>query len=101
MKNIKTISFVLIAVLLCSTSAIAGTAAPWDNAITRFVGLFQGRLALGIFLAIFAGAACALMKGGEMSDFVRKGLIATLIVSALAGITTLFNTLFGAAGVCI
>ena len=104
MKNINKIqfiSFVLLAVLLTATTSFAGTAAPWDTGLNNFIGLFQGRLALGIFLCVAIGATWAVIKGGELDDWIRKMLVGVIIVSSLIAIANLFTLLFGTAGALI
>ncbi len=98
MKVSKTSLFVFFAVLLVSTNALAGTAAPWDSNLDKFFALFQGKIALGVFFVICFGAVAKIMEGGEMSDFVRKMLVGIIAVSAIAGIAALFNLIFGTAG---
>ena len=94
----KIITFTILAVLASSSFTFAGTAAPWDSGLTSFIALFQGKLALGIFLIVGIGAAWKVISGGELDEWTRKILVGIIVVSSLIAITALFNILFGTSG---
>ncbi len=100
-SSVKVTALVISAVLLISTNAFAGSAAPWDSGIDAFLNLFKGKIALGVFFVVAFGAVCKIMQGGEMDDFTRKMLVGIIAVSTIAAIANLFNLIFGSAGFII
>ncbi len=97
-KASKTITLAIALLLASASFASSGTAAPWDSGIVKFLALFQGKIALGIFFCIAVAAVWKIVEGGELSDFMRKLLVGVVAVSSLIAITALFNILFGTSG---
>ncbi len=79
-------------------AAGAGGSLPWEGPIQTLTNSIKGPVAYGISLVAIVASGIALVFGAEISDFVRKMLMLTLVISIIVFATNFLSTMFGASG---
>ena len=94
---------VAAAAILLPEVALAGSAQglPWEGNLTKFKDSITGPVAMGISFLAVVGCFIGLAFGGEMNDFLRRGLMIVLAVSGIVGVGGIMTTVFNASGAVI
>lgn len=89
--------------LLGPELAWAGSAQgmPWESPLQKFVDSITGPVAMGVSVLGVIATVGGLIWGGEMNDFLRKGIMMVLGISGIVFATNIITTLFGANGAVI
>lgn len=87
----------VLAVLLSPAAAMASSATtgmPWETPFQAFYKSITGPVAFGIsFLGIVVCGA-TLVWGGEINEFVRRGVMLILVVAIIMFAASILSTLF-------
>lgn len=90
--------------MLCAQHAEAATAGaglPWEAPLQTIQRSIQGPVAYGISLLSLIGCGGTLVWGGEINEFLRKGILLVLVISLIIFATNLMTTLFNTNGAVI
>lgn len=74
---------------------------PWEDPLDKLKNSLTGPVALGVSIISICVTGAGLIWGGEMTDFVRKAIMALLAISITVGATSFVNIFFGANGATI
>ncbi len=81
-----------------SQAALAGAGLPWETPLQTISRSIQGPVAYGISLLSLIGCGGTLVWGGEINDFLRRGILLVLVISLIIFATNLMSSLFNANG---
>ncbi len=82
-------------------AAAAGGGLPWEAPLQTIQHSIQGPVAYGISLLSLIGCGGTLVWGGEINEFLRKGILLVLVISLIIFATNMMTTLFNANGAII
>jgi type IV secretion system protein VirB2 len=82
-------------------AANAGAGLPWEAPLQTITRSIQGPVAYAISLLALIGCGGTLVWGGEINEFLRKGILLVLVISLIIFATNLMTTLFNANGAVI
>lgn len=92
---------VIVAVLaiLCLVPDIAHatdaqTGLEWEGPFKRFVASITGPIAFGISFVSLCGCGFALVWGGEINEFLRRGIMLVLVISFIVFAGSIMRNLF-------
>ena len=88
---------VLLAVLLAPLVAMASSAStgmPWETPFQSFYKSISGPVAFGISLLGIVVCGATLVWGGEINEFVRRGVMLVLVVALIVSANSILTTLF-------
>ena len=90
------------AAILLPEVAMAGTAQgmPWEGNLTKFKDSITGPVALAVAFVAAVGCFIGLAIGGEMNEFLRKGIMVVIAISGIVGVAS-FMSMFNATGAII
>jgi len=83
------------AAMLAAPSAFAGTALPWDSAVTTIRNNLTGPVATAISVVAFLAAGAALVFGGDELGNIAKRLLYIVLGIALIVLGNNFLTTLG------
>ena len=81
-----------------SQAAGAGAGLPWEATLQTIQRSIQGPVAYVISLLALIGCGGTLVWGGEINEFLRRGILLVLVISLIIFATNLMTTLFNANG---
>ena len=81
--------------------ASSTTGLPWEKPLEKIVQSITGPWAFGISLLAIAACAWGLLWGGEMGEFIRRLVMAIMVIAILVGAANLLSLLFGGSGAVI
>lgn len=89
--------------LLGTTQAFAGAAGtlPWERPLSLIATSLTGPAAYFIGLVGIAISGGTLLWGGELSEWGRRAVMLTLVISILVFAAPLMSSLFGVAGAVV
>jgi type IV secretion system protein TrbC len=82
-------------------AANAGAGLPWEAPLQTITRSIQGPVAYGISLLSLIGCGGTLVWGGEINEFLRKGILLVLVISLIIFATNLMTSLFNTNGAVI
>ena len=82
-------------------AATAGAGLPWEAPLQTITRSIQGPVAYGISLLSLIGCGGTLVWGGEINEFLRKGILLVLVISLIVFATNMMTTLFNTNGAVI
>jgi type IV secretory pathway VirB2 component (pilin) len=82
-------------------AAAAGAGLPWEAPLQTITRSIQGPVAYGISLLSLIGCGGTLVWGGEINEFLRKGILLVLVISLIVFATNMMTTLFNTNGAVI
>ena len=82
-------------------AASAGAGLPWEAPLQTITRSIQGPVAYGISLLSLIGCGGTLVWGGEINEFLRKGILLVLVISLIIFATNLMSSLFNTSGAVI
>lgn len=82
-------------------AAAAGAGLPWEAPLQTIQRSIQGPVAYGISLLSLIGCGGTLVWGGEINEFLRKGILLVLVISLIIFATNLMTSLFNTNGAVI
>jgi len=100
-RNQKEIGLFLFLMAAASHSAFASTGSaglPWETPLATVKDSLTGPVALGISTCALFACGATLVFGGEMTEFVKRGLYAVLATSFIVGGASFMTTVFGFSG---
>lgn len=93
-----------VAAIICAQhahAANAGAGLPWEAPLQTITRSIQGSVAYGISLLSLIGCGGTLVWGGEINEFLRKGILLVLVISLIIFATNLMTALFNTNGAVI
>lgn len=78
-------------------SAAGGAGLPWEQPLQTITRSIQGPVAYGISLLALIACGAMLVWGGEINEFMRRGIMLTLVISMIIFATNLMSGLFSTA----
>lgn len=84
-----------------SQAAGAGAGLPWEAPLQTIQRSIQGPVAYVISLLALIGCGGTLVWGGEINEFLRRGILLVLVISLIVFATNLMTTLFNTSGATI
>lgn len=78
-------------------SAAGGAGLPWEQPLQTITRSIQGPVAYGISLLALIACGGMLVWGGEINEFMRRGIMMTLVISMIIFATNLMSGLFSTA----
>lgn len=81
-----------------SQAASTGAGLPWETPLQTITRSIQGPVAYGISLLALIGCGGTLVWGGEINDFLRRGILLVLVISLIVFATNLMSSLFNSSG---
>lgn len=106
-KRIQRVTSLLAAVAISvfcaqhAEAAAAGAGLPWEAPLQTIQRSIQGPVAYGISLLSLIGCGGTLVWGGEINEFLRKGILLVLVISLIIFATNLMTSLFNTNGAVI
>jgi len=82
-------------------AATAGAGLPWEAPLQTISRSIQGPVAYGISLLSLIGCGGTLVWGGEINEFLRKGILLVLVISIIVFATNMMTSLFNTNGAVI
>lgn len=82
-------------------SAAGGGGLPWESPLQTITRSIQGPVAYAISLLGIIGCGGMLIWGGEINEFMRRGIMLTLVISLVVLASNVLTGLFNTAGALI
>jgi len=80
-------------------TAAGGPGLPWESPLTTLTDSIKGPVAFAISLLGIVVCGALLIWGGEISEFVRRGVMLVLVIALLVLATNVLSGLFATAAV--
>ena len=100
MSRITAIAFLAFAAGIRAHAAAAGKL-PWEAPMTAIATSLTGPVAYAIGLIGIAIAGCAMLWGGELTEFGRRACMIGLVVSLLVFAAPMLSSAFGVSAAVI
>ncbi len=87
-----------------ATSTVTGGglgAMPWDTPLQTVAQSITGPVALSVAIMGLAVTGCALVFGGEMTDFAKRAIYVVMVVAFLISAVSLMNIFYNFTGALI
>jgi type IV secretory pathway VirB2 component (pilin) len=87
----------ILAITLLPIAAMASSAStgmPWETPFQSFYKSISGPVAFGISLLGIVVTGATLVFGGEINEFVRRGIMMVLVVAIIVSANSILTTLF-------
>lgn len=81
--------------------AATSTGLPWEDPLTKFKNSITGPVALVISTVGVAGCGMGLVFGGEMNEFLRRGMILVMVISMIVMAASVISTFFTQSGAVV
>lgn len=82
-------------------SAAGGGGLPWETPLQTITRSIQGPVAYAISLLGIIGCGGMLIWGGEINEFMRRGIMLTLVISLVVLASNVLSGLFNTAGALV
>lgn len=82
-------------------AAAGGGGLPWETPLQTITRSIQGPVAYAISLLGIIGCGGMLIWGGEINEFMRRGIMLTLVISLVVLASNVLSGLFNTAGALV
>jgi type IV secretory pathway VirB2 component (pilin) len=99
-KNLWFFGFLALALIAMfipiDAFAATTTGLPWETPLATLRNSLSGPVALAISIIAIVVTGCALVFGGEISEFARKMIMIVLVIAIIVAANSFLTVLFGA-----